>query len=157
MSARKHTKAAELIIECFVRGHKVLVCGNGGSATQADHLAAEFIGMGKAAISLTNPAVMSALANDGSYSQVFSSQIDALGRSGDVLVVITTSGKSANILQARTAALRREMKVVALIGGERNSVLEFCDVVYWTKGDTPRVQEEHLCILHRIWEDVCIY
>jgi D-sedoheptulose 7-phosphate isomerase len=151
--------AADAIVHCFMNEGKVLACGNGGSAADAQHLAAELVGRyererpGLSAISLaTDTSVLSALANDYDYSEVFSRQISALGHAGDVLVAISTSGNSGNIVAAVRAAREREMTVVALTGRGGGHVAELMgerDVhlcVHHTV--TARIQEMHILLIH---------
>lgn len=155
----KETKnAAKLIKSSFNEGGKLLACGNGGSASQADHFIGELVCSGFPAISLTNSAIITAIANDYSYNQVFSRQIEALGREGDVLLMLTTSGKSNNILQASLAARRVGMSTIALIGNNDDTTLMFSDVVLMTNRNrsqsTQRIQEQHIKWLHQIWKNL---
>src|SRR5690242_4020371 len=116
-------RAAEIITECLLADGKVLACGNGGSASDAQHFAAELVGRFERerpelpAISLaTDTSLMTAVANDYSFEQVFAKQVRALGGKGDVLLAISTSGNSPNVVAAVVAAHEREMRVVALTG-----------------------------------------
>jgi D-sedoheptulose 7-phosphate isomerase len=131
-----------------------MICGNGGSAAQADHFAAELIGSGYPAISLTSPAVITAIANDFGYDEVFSRQIDAYdphGRASDALIMLTTSGFSRNILKATRQA--KNMVRIALTG-EHSSGFIGCDVIIPFEGNTQEVQEQHLMALHKLWEGI---
>jgi len=109
-------KIALSIIKCFRRGNKLLICGNGGSSTQASHLAAEFVNhylhpISKAlpAIALNDPANLTSIANDRGFEFVFSRQIEALGKKGDILISLSTSGKSKNILNAMKQAKKQQV------------------------------------------------
>ena len=137
--------AVETIRTCLDAGNKVLICGNGGSAAQSDHFAAEMVGSGLPCIALTNPAVITALANDFGYEYVFVAQIDALGKPGDVLITLTTSGESNNIHAAKVAAYGKGMSIIELPnkGNKRDYRL------FWNEQD---IQEEHIALLHRIWK-----
>lgn len=151
-------EAAEILWERLESGNQVLVCGNGGSAADAQHFAAELVGkmsrQRKAlpAISLaTDSSVVTALANDYGYDKVFARQVEALGRQGDVLLVISTSGRSANILKALEVAQRQGLRTVALVGEDGDPALDNCDVcIHVPSGNSQRVQEIHTAILHAI-------
>jgi D-sedoheptulose 7-phosphate isomerase len=146
-------------------GGKVLACGNGGSAADAQHFAAEFVGrfererpeLGAVALT-TDSSILTAIANDYSYNVVFSRQVRALGQPGDVLLAITTSGNSANVLAAIEAAHERDMTVVALTGrggGKMNAALRDTDVHVCVPHErTARIQEVHLLTLHCICDAV---
>jgi D-sedoheptulose 7-phosphate isomerase len=146
-------------------GGKVLACGNGASAADAQHFAAEFVGrfererpeLGAFALT-TDSSIITAIANDYSYDQIFSKQVRALGQSGDVLLAITTSGSSPNVLAAIEAAHERDMTVVALTGkggGKMNQVLRETDVHICVPHDrTARIQEVHLLVIHCICDGV---
>jgi D-sedoheptulose 7-phosphate isomerase len=145
------------IIECFRQGHKLLLCGNGGSAADAQHVAAEFVNRFRfdhaalPAIALTtDTSILTAIGNDSDYENVFSRQVEALGRPGDILAGISTSGGSANILKALDAA--RALSVVTLgFTGEngRATLAPKCDYCFIVPTvDTPRIQECHLFVWH---------
>jgi D-sedoheptulose 7-phosphate isomerase len=158
-------KAALKLARSFHDGHKLLVCGNGGSATDAQHVAVEFmhpITVGRRAlpaICLTNDmAMVTAVANDVGFDAVFVRQIIALGREGDVLLAISTSGNSANLLRAFETARRLKMVIMAFSGSDggemaRSSsegLVDFCFTV-----PTPsvhRIQETHVALYHVLWE-----
>jgi D-sedoheptulose 7-phosphate isomerase len=153
------------LLACVTAGGKVLACGNGGSAADAQHFAAEFVGRFErerpelAALALTtDSSILTALANDYSFEQVFAKQVRALGQSGDVLIAITTSGNSANVLAAIEAAHERDMVVVALTGkggGQMNQALSDTDVHICVPHDrTARIQEVHLLVLHCLCDGV---
>nr|WP_151194654.1 phosphoheptose isomerase [Candidatus Symbiobacter mobilis] len=158
-------RAAELLSRCVVDGGKVLACGNGGSAADAQHFAAEFVGRFEkerpalAAVALTtDTSILTAVGNDYGFDAVFARQVRALGRAGDVLIAISTSGNSPNVLQAIDAAHERDMTIVALTGrdgGKMASVLRASDVhLCVPHGRTARIQEVHLLILHCLCEAV---
>ena len=152
-------EAARLIVECLLGNGKVLACGNGGSASDAQHFAAEMIGrfererLELPAISLaTDTSILTAVANDYSFEQIFAKQVRALGAKGDVLLAISTSGNSGNVIAAINAAREREMTVVALTGkggGRIGEMLAATDVHLCVPHDrTARIQEVHLLAIH---------
>jgi len=157
--------AAHAIVACVTGGGKVLACGNGGSAADAQHFSAEFVGRfererpGLAAIALTtDTSILTALANDYDYSAVFSRQVRAFGQPGDVLLAISSSGNSANVLAAIEAAHEREMVVIGLSGqggGKMNHALRDTDVhVSVPHERTARIQEVHILTLHCLCDAV---
>ncbi len=157
--------AVQAILASVTSGGKVLACGNGGSAADAQHFAAEFVGRYErerpelAAIALTtDSSILTAIANDYDYKSIFAKQVRALGGAGDVLLAISTSGNSANVLAAIEAAHEREMVVVALTGkggGAMSQVLRETDVHISVPHDrTARIQEVHLLALHCICDGV---
>lgn len=152
-------RAAEAMTECLLRDGKILACGNGGSAADAQHFSAEMLGrfererMGLPAIALTtDSSTLTAIGNDYDYSEVFSKQVAALGRQGDVLLAITTSGNSNNVLAAAQVAQERGMRVVALTGRGGGRLGELCrtdDVHICVPHDTTtRIQETHILAIH---------
>ena len=152
-------RAVELLAECLLGDGRILACGNGGSAADAQHFAAEMIGRFERerpelpAISLaTDTSILTAVANDYSYEQIFAKQVRALGASGDALLAISTSGNSANVIAAVDAAHEREMRVVALTGkggGRIGAMLAPADVHLCVPHDrTARIQEVHLLMIH---------
>jgi D-sedoheptulose 7-phosphate isomerase len=152
-------EVAEALIRCLVEGHKLLVCGNGGSAADAQHFAAEMLNRfeaerpGLPAIALTtDSSTLTSIANDYQFSDVFSRQVRALGQSGDVLLCVTTSGNSANIVSAIEAAHDRDMPVVLLSGrdgGAAAVALAQGDLeIRVPSGSTARTQEVHILVLH---------
>lgn len=157
--------AIAAVLASVTSGGKVLACGNGGSAADAQHFAAEFVGrfererpeLGAIALT-TDSSILTAVANDYSYEQIFAKQVRALGHSGDVLLAITTSGGSPNVLAAIQAAHERDMTVVALTGkggGKMNQVLRETDVHICVPHDrTARIQEVHLLAIHCICDGV---
>lgn len=138
----------ETIRTCLDAGNKVLICGNGGSAAQADHFMAEMIGSGFACISLTNSAVITALGNDYGFDDVFSRQVYALGQPGDVLILISTSGESENVRSAyyKTFIFKEP--------GIETIVLPDKTQEEWKDIDTQTIQETHIKILHQIWKEL---
>jgi D-sedoheptulose 7-phosphate isomerase len=159
------SSAIAAVLASVTSGGKVLACGNGGSAADAQHFAAEFVGrfererpeLGAIALT-TDSSILTAVANDYSYEQIFAKQVRALGHSGDVLLAITTSGSSPNVLAAIQAAHERDMTVVALTGkggGKMNQVLRETDVHICVPHDrTARIQEVHLLAIHCICDGV---
>lgn len=157
--------AIAAILASVTSGGKVLACGNGGSAADAQHFAAEFVGrfererpeLGAIALT-TDSSILTAIANDYNFEQIFAKQVRALGQAGDVLLAITTSGNSANVLAAIEAAHEREMTVVALTGrggGKMNQALRETDVHICVPHErTARVQEVHLLTIHCICDGV---
>lgn len=152
-------RAASLMTDALLADGKILACGNGGSAADAQHFAAEMVGRFERerpelpAISLvTDTSILTAIANDYDFSQVFAKQVRALGRAGDVLLAISTSGNSANVSVAIDAAHEREMRVVALTGkggGRIGELLAPTDVHLCVPHSvTARIQEIHLLAIH---------
>jgi phosphoheptose isomerase len=155
-------RAAALLRDAVLGGRKVLLCGNGGSAADAQHIAAELVGRfvlerrPLAAIALTtDTSALTAIANDYGFEQVFARQVEALGAAGDVLVAITTSGASKNVLAAVAAARRRGMKVIGLTGSSGAAFAAACDAgVAVGSTVTARIQECHITIGHLLCEVV---
>jgi D-sedoheptulose 7-phosphate isomerase len=153
------------LVGCITGGGKVLACGNGGSAADAQHFAAEFVGRfererpGLAAIALTtDTSIITAVANDYDFNAIFAKQVQALGAPGDVLLAITTSGNSPNVLAAVQAARAKEMTVIAMTGhkgGKMRELLAETDVYICVPHDrTARIQEVHLLVLHCLCDAV---
>jgi D-sedoheptulose 7-phosphate isomerase len=168
--AQPISQAIELMFNALSNGNKILACGNGGSAGDAQHFAAELVGRFERerfplpAISLsTDTSIITAVANDYSFNEIFSKQVQAYGQSGDVLLAISTSGNSANVLAAAEAALEREMRVVALTGkdgGQLAKLLTDADVhINVPHARTARIQEVHLVAIHSICDglDVALF
>ncbi|NLD69375.1 MAG: phosphoheptose isomerase [Limnobacter sp.] len=158
-------RAVELITTAFASDHKLLVCGNGGSAADAQHLAAELIGRFErerpelAAIALTtDTSILTAVGNDYAFDQVFARQVRGLGRDGDVLVAISTSGNSPNVVAAAQAARERGLSLVAMTGRGGGRLAEMIgdgDVHLCVPHDrTARIQEVHLLILHCLCDGI---
>jgi D-sedoheptulose 7-phosphate isomerase len=157
--------AVSAIVGCITSGGKVLACGNGGSAADAQHFAAEFVGRfererpGLAAVALTtDTSILTAVGNDYSFEQIYSKQVQALGAPGDVLLAITTSGNSGNVVAAVEAAHSKDMTVIALTGhkgGKMRELLSETDVHICVPHDrTARIQEVHLLVLHCLCDAV---
>lgn len=152
--------AAGLMIDGLKGGGKVLFCGNGGSAADSQHLAAELTGRylrdraPLAAVALTvDTSALTAIANDYSYDEVFARQVRGLGRAGDVLVGISTSGNSRNVVAALEAARALGMRTVGLTGAAGGRMKELCDVCLCVPStDTPRIQEMHIAAGHMLCE-----
>lgn len=149
-------KAAEAVIDAYKKGNKVLLCGNGGSAADAQHIAAELVGRfkkerkGLPAIALNvNTSVITAIANDFGYDLLFSRQIESLGNKGDILIIISTSGISANIIRAIETAKERGITTIGLLGkgGGKAKDLVIIPIVV-PSDETDRIQEIHILIGH---------
>ncbi|GAW94071.1 D-sedoheptulose-7-phosphate isomerase [Calderihabitans maritimus] len=154
--------AAEMIAQNLRRGGTVFFCGNGGSAADAQHLAGELVGKflrdrpALAAVALnTNTSVITAVGNDYAFERVFARQIEALGKPGDCLVAISTSGTSPNVVEAVRAARGRGMLVIGMTGAGGGRLAEWCDICLEVPShSTPRVQEMHLLVGHIICQMV---
>ena len=148
----------DLLDEAFRTGHKLLVFGNGGSAADAQHLTAELVGRfvaerrGLPAIALTtNQAVLTAWGNDYSFEDVFARQVEALGLPGDVALGISTSGRSANVVNALRRARELGLRTIGLTGHGGNAIAAVADVLVAVPlGETARIQEVHLVTYHAI-------
>jgi D-sedoheptulose 7-phosphate isomerase len=147
------------LVECFRKGNKVILCGNGGSAADSQHIVAEFVNrfrLNRAAlpaIALTvDTSILTAIGNDTSYEFTFSRQVEALGRPGDILAALSTSGASPNILKALEVARARGLKTVGFTGENgRQTMAPKCDLcLVVPSADTPRVQEVHEFVWHVI-------
>ena len=158
-------EGAELMINCLLGNGKILACGNGGSAADAQHFAAELVGrfemerQGLAAIALTtDSSIMTAVANDYGYKLIFDKQVRALGQPGDVLLAMSTSGNSANVIEAIHAAHDNDLHVVALTGkggGEIAELLRDTDVHICVPSErTARIQEVHLLTIHCLCDGI---
>lgn len=153
--------AAQMVLICFKSGNKLLICGNGGSAADAQHIAAEFLGkfhrvdrMALPAIALnTNTSVITALANDYGYDGIFKRQIEAFGQKGDILLAISTSGNSKNIIEAVNAAHARDMQVISLTGESGGKLANISHLtIKVPSNNTPIIQNAHITICHTICE-----
>lgn len=156
------SETADLIVNTVRAGNKLMICGNGGSAADAQHIAGEFIcrfyknrnPMPAIALS-TDTSVLTSISNDYSYDDVFGRQVTALGIKGDILLGISTSGSSENVLKAFKAAKEMDIKTILLTGEKEKEIAEFSDIVIKAHStDTPRIQEIHLVIEHIICEIV---
>lgn len=166
-AAESIVQAADAVLDCCLDGGKILSCGNGGSAGDAQHFSSELVNRFErerralAAIALVSESsTLTAIANDYDYEHVFSRQIEALGRSGDLLLAISTSGNSANVLAAIDSAKAAGMRVIALTGRDGGQIarrLDEQDIELRAATDsTARIQEMHLLIIHcvcRLIED----
>jgi len=149
-------RALELMANCLKSGNKIISCGNGGSMCDAMHFAEELTGRfredrkGMAAIAISDPGYISCVANDYGYEKVFSRFVESMGRKGDILLAISTSGNSPNVLRAVEAAKENGMKIVALTGKDGGKLAGICDVEirapYSDYAD--RAQEIHIKVIH---------
>ena len=152
------TDMGHLLIDCYEAGHKLLIAGNGGSAADAQHIAAEFVSRfnfdrpGLPALALTtDTSILTAVGNDYGYEQLFRRQIEANGIGGDVFLGISTSGNSPNILQALEAARLKGITTFGLTGDTGGKMRELCDFCLCVpSSDTPRIQEAHILIGHTL-------
>lgn len=155
------SRAAQHVTQCFLNGGKILSCGNGGSAGDAQHFSSEMLNRfemerpGLPAVALTtDSSTVTSIANDYDYDQIFSKQVTALGQPGDILLAISTSGNSENVNRAIEAAHDREMAVIALdgrSGGEMTDLLTMNDIEIRVPSEsTARIQEVHLLVIHCI-------
>jgi D-sedoheptulose 7-phosphate isomerase len=150
-------QAAETLLRAFRAGRKLLLCGNGGSAADAQHIAAELVVRmtvaGRPALPAialtTDTSALTAGGNDIGFDNVFSRQVEALGATGDVLLAISTSGNSENVVRAAAEAKRKGMTVVGFLGGGGGRLAPLCDVaVTVPSADTQRIQEGHITVAH---------
>jgi phosphoheptose isomerase len=155
-------KAAELIEQCLRAGNKLLVCGNGGSAADASHFATEFVVRfmtdrpAYPAICLAGDGgLLTAAGNDYGFDEIFARQVAAFGRPGDVLICLTTSGKSRNVERALQEAKARELKTIAFLGRDGGSTIGMAEIDILVRSDTTaRIQEAHQLLLHVLCEVV---
>lgn len=160
LSIEKHKIdcACEMLKHCLISGGKILVCGNGGSAAEAQHMSAEFISRLKddrkalASIALTtDSSILTACGNDYGFEKVFSRQVDALACEKDVLVCLTTSGKSPNLIEAAKSAKRLSCKVLSLTGINESPLEKESDLTIKCRSDkTARIQEVQLFLIHHL-------
>ena len=161
-NADKIIEVVQLIAQAFREGKKVILFGNGGSAMDASHIAAEFVNRflmerpPLPAIALnTDVAVLTSISNDYDFSQIFSKQLAALGHEGDVVIGISTSGNSPNVLKALELAKKNGMKTVVLTGGTGGKMARLADYVFIVPTKhTPRIQETHITLGHAICQMV---
>jgi len=163
--ARPIEQAVELMFGALSNGNKILACGNGGSAADCQHFSAQLVGrfererLPLPVIALTtDTSILTAIGNDYSYQEIFSKQVQAFGQSGDVLLALSTSGNSANVIAAVEAALERDMRVVALTGkggGAIAKLITDADVHVCVPHDrTARIQEVHLLTIHCLCDGI---
>lgn len=150
---------AKLLVRTVRSGGKVLVCGNGGSAADSQHFACELVGtfMNKKRRAFpvlaltTNSSNLTSIGNDLAFDEVFRREVEALGRAGDLLVAITTSGNSPNVLKAVEQARTQRMTVVGLTGGKGGKLKSLCDLCLVVPHPvTPRIQESHIAVIHTL-------
>ena len=153
-------KAVDLLTDTLVHEGKILICGNGGSAADAQHFSGELLNRfqierpplpGNALT--TDSSTLTAIGNDYSFDEIFSKQVEALGRRGDVLFGISTSGNSGNVLRAIERGRELGMKIIGLLGRDGGKIAPLCDVaIVVPSNSTPRVQENHILIVHILCE-----
>ena len=154
------TKVAELIVEAFNNGNKLMICGNGGSAADAQHLAAEFSGRYylnrpplHAEALHTNTSFMTAVSNDFSFDEVYARLVQGIGKQGDILIGMSTSGNSKNVIKALEEAKKKNIITIGFSGKANGSMKSYCDyLINIPSDDTPRIQECHLMLGHAICE-----
>lgn len=165
MMAAPIAAGIETMTNCLINGGKILACGNGGSAGDAQHFAAELIGRFEAerqelsAIALTtDSSILTAVGNDYGFNYIFSKQVRGLGHAGDVLLAISTSGNSGNVIEAIRAAHEADMRVIAMTGkggGEIGEMLRDDDIHLCVPADrTARIQETHLLVIHCLCDGI---
>jgi D-sedoheptulose 7-phosphate isomerase len=163
--AQPIAQAVELMFAALSNGNKILACGNGGSAADCQHFAAELVGrfererLPLPGLALTtDTSILTAVANDYSYKEIFAKQVHAFGQSGDVLLALSTSGNSANVIAAIEAALERDMRIVAMTGKGGGAIakqLTEADVHICVPHDrTARIQEVHLLTIHCLCDGI---
>lgn len=162
LTAPSIMEAANLMATCLTQGGKIISCGNGGSLCDATHFAEELTGRFRddrrplPAMAINDPAYITCVGNDYSFEDVFSRWVEAFGKTGDILLAISTSGSSKNILKAAEAARRLGMKVVALTSKKSKSLAELADVVV-AAPDAPhsdRIQEIHIKVIHILIQSI---
>jgi D-sedoheptulose 7-phosphate isomerase len=155
-------EVTDLMVRQFRAGKKLLICGNGGSASDSQHIAAEFVGRFQLnrealpAIALsTNTSILTAVGNDYSFDVIFSRQVEALGQPGDIVWGLSTSGKSSNVLHALKRAKDMGLITVGMAGNQGGLLQEFADYsLFVAEKNTPYIQEIHLITYHQICEQV---
>lgn len=153
--------AGDMLCKAIENGHKIMICGNGGSAADSQHFAAELVGRFKRernampAISLTtNTSIITALGNDYGYNTIFARQVEAIGAPGDLLIGISTSGASENVLKAFNVARSKDVATIGLLGKDGGVIHHASDIsVIIPSDNTPHIQEAHIFILHA-WCDM---
>jgi len=155
-------EASRLIVEAFSSGHKLMICGNGGSAADSQHIAAEMTGRfikdrkPLPAIALsTDTSALTCIGNDYSFDEIFARQIQALGQSGDILLAISTSGNSKNVIRSIEEAKKLGVQVIALTGRDGGKMKAMADISVVVPSEiTARIQEAHIFIGHTLCGDV---
>ncbi len=155
-------KSISILMECLKNGKKILLCGNGGSAADAQHFAAEMVGRfklerkGLPAIALTtDTSILTAIGNDYSFDSIFERQIEALGEKGDVLIGISTSGNSNNVINAILKAKEKNIFTIGLLGNYGGKMKKIVDLsIIVPSNNTPRIQECHVLAYHIICEEI---
>lgn len=155
-------QVSNILANSFQGGHTLLICGNGGSAADAQHIAAEFVGRfhfdrpGLPAIALgTNPATLTAWSNDHEFETIFARQVQSFGKPGDLLWVLSTSGRSRNIIHALKSAKEKGLVTIGMVGNNGGMMSSLIDYpLFVAETNTPYVQEIHLITYHRICEQV---
>ena len=163
-------RASQMMVNCLIQGNKILSCGNGGSAGDAQHFSSEMLNRFERerpslpAIALsTDTSTLTSIANDYSYEEIFSKQLRALGQEGDILLAISTSGNSKNVIKAMEVAVSKDMLIVALTGkdgGEMTGLIGENDVeIRVPSNSTARIQEVHLLCIHNLCDliDSCLF
>ena len=156
----KIKKSVEICLKCLNKKNKILLAGNGGSAADAQHIAAEFVGkfafdrQSLAAIALTtDTSVITAISNDYGYEKIFARQIESIGKSGDVFIAYTTSGKSKNIIHALKIAKKMGLITIAMTANNKHNFKKLCDICLIVKSKTTsKIQEGHTIIGHLLCE-----
>ena len=156
------TKAQDALLRCLEAGHKILVFGNGGSAAEAQHFAAELVNKFRTtrpaipALALsTDTSVLTSIGNDVSFASVFSRQVEALGGPGDFAVGISTSGNSPNVIRALKSGRQKGMATLGLSGAGGGNMAPLCDILLDVPStETPLIQEVHLVVLHILAEEI---
>ncbi len=156
------SKISHEIIGALRAGNKILLCGNGGSASDAQHIAAEFVGrfvmerISLPAIALTaDTASLTAIGNDFGFDRIFSRQVEGLGKRGDILIVLSTSGRSPNILEAISQAKQQGIRVIGFTGKDGGIMKDAADICFIAKSNkTTHIQEMHITALHAVCEVV---
>ena len=154
-------QASELVAACFKNGNKVVICGNGGSACDAMHFAEEFTGRFRKdrkalpVISLTDSSHITCVGNDYGFEEIFARGVEAYGKSGDILVGISTSGNSENVIKAIDKAKKLGMQVISLLGKDGGKLAGIADLEFIVNAETTdRIQEVHMTVLHLVIEGV---
>ena len=156
----KVNKLSAIILNSLRRNKKIIFCGNGGSASEASHIAAEFVGRylkerkEQSAISLTTDnSIITAIGNDYSFEEIFSKQINAIGQTGDILIALSTSGRSKNIIKAIKSAKKKGIKTILLTGNKKFKFKRLIDMEINVPAQrVDRIQELHLVLLHNLCE-----